>query len=46
MQVSLLKHNTEKVYIRSTPTENEVSLQQKMGLKHLVPLIAANKLHI
>lgn len=43
MQVSLLKHNTEEVYIRSAPSENEVYLQQKMGLKPILPLTPANK---
>lgn len=46
MQLSLLKHNTEEVYIRSTPSENEVYLQQKMGLKPLLPLFAASKINI
>jgi transposase len=46
MQLSLLKHNTEKVYLRSTPSENEVYLQQRMGLKPLMPLVAAAKLII
>ena len=46
MQLSLLKHNTEEVYIRSTPSENEVYLQQKMGLKSLMPLTPATKIII
>ncbi|TAG85176.1 MAG: hypothetical protein EAZ20_15870, partial [Bacteroidetes bacterium] len=46
MQLSLLKHNTDEVYIRSAPSENEVCIQQKMGLKPLLPLIAASKISI
>jgi len=44
MQVSLLKHNTTEVYLRSAPTENEASLQQKMGLKQLLPIISKDNL--
>jgi transposase len=43
MQVSLLKHNTENVYVRSAPAENEVYLQQQMGLKPLLPVISEKK---
>ncbi len=46
MQLSLLKHNTEEVYIRSTPSDNEVYLQQKLGLKPLMPLTPATKIII
>jgi hypothetical protein len=46
MQVSLLKHNTEHVYIRSAPSPNEAHLQQQMGVKPLLPIIQQNKLAI
>lgn len=46
MQLNLLKHNTQEVYIPSTPSENEVYLQQKIGLKPLMPLTQANKINI
>lgn len=43
MQVSLLNHNNQKVYIRSAPTAHEAKLQSKMGLKALLPLIPEDK---
>jgi transposase len=43
MQLSLLKHNTEEVYLRSAPTTNEAYLQQQMGVKTLSPVISQNK---
>ena len=46
MQVSLIKHNTEQVYLRSNPNENEAYLQQQMGVKALPSLIAQNKLSL
>ena len=46
MQVSLIKHDTEQVYIRSMPTANETYLQQQMMVKPLPPLINQNKLSI
>lgn len=46
MQISLLKHNNEQVYVRSAPSENEVYLQQQMGLKSLPPVIHSDKLSI
>lgn len=39
MQVSLLNHNNEKVYIRSAPQANEQALQQKLGVKPLPPIL-------
>ena len=46
MQVSLLKHNTEHVYIRSAPSPQEAHLQQQIGVKPLLPIIQQNKLAI
>jgi len=46
MQVSLLKHNTEQIYIRSAPSTNEAYLQQQMAIKPLLPIIQRNKLGI
>jgi len=46
MQVSLLKHNTEQVYIRSAPSTNEAHLQQQMGVKPLLPIIKQNNIAI
>jgi transposase len=46
MQLSLLKHNTEEVYLRSKPSENEIYLQQKIGVKPLPPIMPASKLNI
>ena len=43
MQVSLLLHNGEKVYLRSAPQAHEQALQQRLGLKSLPPILA-NKL--
>jgi len=39
MQVSLLQHNEEKVYLRSQPQDGLSILQQKLGLKPLPPLL-------
>lgn len=46
MQVSLLKHNNQKVYIRSAPSEYEAKLQKGMGVKALLPLIAEDKISL
>ncbi len=46
MQVSLLKHNTEQVYIRSAPLPNEAYLQHQMGVKPLLPIIKKNNIAI
>lgn len=46
MEVSLIKHNTEQVYLRSNPNENEAYLQQQMDVKALPTLIAQNKLSL
>lgn len=43
MQVSLLQHNTEQVYLRSAPGQHEALLQQQMGVKPLPPIIAKGK---
>jgi transposase len=39
MQVSLLQHNNEKIYLRSTPQPYEKILQQTLGLKPLPPIL-------
>ncbi len=36
MQVSLLKHNDDEIYVRSASAENELHLQQKLGAKPLL----------
>jgi transposase len=43
MQVSLLKHNTQNIYIRSAPAPNETYLQQQLGTKPLTPIIAQDR---
>lgn len=44
MQVSLLKHNHQQVYIRAKPQDKESALQQKMGLRQLLPILPKNQL--
>lgn len=44
MQVSLLDHNGEEIYIRSAPAEYEVYMQQQIGVKPLLPVIPIGKL--
>ena len=44
MQVSLLQHNHQQVYIRSKPQEKEAALQQKIGVKPLLPIVPKDKL--
>ena len=44
MQVSLLQHNKEQIYVRSRPTENEIALQRAIGLMPLQPIIPKDKL--
>lgn len=44
MQVSLLQHNDEKVYIRSAQFTNEVILQKAMGVQPLQPLVREERL--
>lgn len=43
MQVSLIKHNQQTIYIRSAPGTNESFLQQQMGVKPLMPIIPQDK---
>ncbi len=43
MQVSLMKHNSETIYIRSAPATNEAYLQQQLGVKPLMPIIPQDK---
>jgi hypothetical protein len=43
MQVSLLKHNTETIYVRSAPATNEAFLQQQLGIKPMMPIIPLDK---
>jgi transposase len=44
MQVSLMLHNDEKVYLRSAPQPHEQALQRSLGLKSLPPILAENLL--
>jgi len=44
MQVSLLQHNQQQVYIRSKPQDKEVPLQQKLGLKPLLPILPKSQI--
>ena len=44
MQLSLIRHNTEEVYLRSAPGQHEALLQQQMAVKSLPPIIAKAKL--
>ena len=44
MQVSLLQHNGQKIYLRSTPHLHEAKLQQFLGLKPLPPILPHSKL--
>ena len=44
MQLSLLQHNQEQVYILSKPSAHQSLIQQKLGLKQLPPLLAADQL--
>jgi transposase len=46
MQVSLLAHNTENVYIRSAQTPQEITLQKNLGLKALQALTPQDKLKL
>ena len=46
MQVSLLKHKTDQVYLRSAPTTNESYLQQQMAVKPLPPIINQKNLSL
>jgi transposase len=39
MQVSLLQHNKEHIYLRSKPWDGQAVLQQKLALKLLPPLL-------
>ncbi len=39
MQVSHLRHNDQKVYLRSSPQPHEQQLQHILGLKTLPPVI-------
>lgn len=44
MQVSLMQHGKEQVYIRSKPTEQEVALQKTIGVTPFQPIIPKHKL--
>jgi transposase len=46
MQVSLLAHNTENVYVRSAQSPQEITLQKNLGLKPLQPLTPEDSLNI
>lgn len=45
MQVSLLQHNEEQIYLRAKPMEGQSVLQQKLGLKLLPPLLPKEQLN-
>ncbi|MBA3757096.1 MAG: IS1634 family transposase [Nitrosomonas sp.] len=45
MQLSLIKHNVEQVYIRSKPAADQSLIQQKLGLKQLPPLFTVDQLN-
>jgi hypothetical protein len=40
MQVSLMLHNNEKVYLRFAPQPHEQTLQRCLGVKPLPPILA------
>lgn len=45
MQVSLLQHNEEQIYLRAKPIDGQGVLQQKLGLKLLPPLLPASQIN-
>lgn len=46
MQLSLISHNGEKVYLRSAPCPEEGLVQNAMGVAALAPLIALQELQL
>ena len=44
MQVSLLQHNEEQIYLRAKPKAGQGILQQKLGLKLFPPLLPKHQL--
>lgn len=44
MQVSLLQHNGQKIYLRSAPHPHEAKLQQSLGVRPLPPILPQLKL--
>jgi len=46
MQVSLVQHNQDQIYLRAKPIDEQAILQQKLGLKPLPPLFPINQLNI
>lgn len=44
MQVSLLQHNDQKVYLRSTPQPHEAKMQNLLGLKPLPAILPQTRL--
>jgi len=40
MQVSLLNHNGDEIYLRSSPQAHEAALQQRLGLRPLPPILS------
>jgi transposase len=44
MQVSLLQHNDNEVYLRSMPGQGEAQLQHLLGLRQLPPILPATRL--
>jgi hypothetical protein len=44
MQVSLLKHHEEQIYLRAKPQDGQSILQQKLGLKLLPPILPKSQI--
>jgi len=44
MQLSLLQHSNEQVYLRSSPQAHETQLQQLLGVKPLPPMLSKGQL--
>jgi len=44
MQVSLIRHNDKKIYLRSAPQPYEAKMQQALGIKPLPPLVGTDNL--
>lgn len=45
MQVSLLQHNEEQIYLRANPKDGQGVLQQKLGLKLLPPILPKHQIN-
>ena len=44
MQISLLQHNNEQVYLRSSPQAHETQMQQLLSIKPLPPMLSKAQL--